>query len=80
MRRIAATAGAVAGLLVMAAHAAAAGAPPLKLPRAPAQVIVHYEKGASASMRAAARDAVDASSARMLLPDPGHARGARHGA
>src|SRR4051812_23237014 len=70
MRRSAIAAGAVAGLLVMAAHASAADAPPLKPPRAPAQVIVRYEKGASASMRAAARDAVDASSARrILLPD-----------
>jgi len=84
MHRVAAVAGALAGMLVVAANAAAAGAPPLDAARAPAEVIVHYEHGASASMRAAARSAVDAWSARrMLLPDtqvlrvhPGTARAA----
>jgi thermitase len=70
MHRIRTAAGAVASLLVMAGTASAADAPPLDVPRAPAEVIVHYEKGASASMRAAARDAVDSSSARrLLIPD-----------
>ena len=84
MRRIAALSSALAGLLVTAGSASAAGAPPLKVPPLPAEVIVHYEDGASASMRAAARASVDASSARrMLLPDtqvlrvaPGMARAA----
>jgi len=85
MRRIAAGSGALAGLLVMAATAAAADAPPpLKAARPAAEVIVHYENGTSPSMRAAARAAVDASSARrMLLPGtqvlrvaPGTARAA----
>ena len=84
MRGIAAGSGALAGLLVMAASAGAAEPPPLKVPPQPTEVIVHYERGASASMRAAARNNVDASSARrMLLPDtqvlrvaPGTARAA----
>src|SRR4051794_32404684 len=84
MRRIATAAGAVAGLLVMAANASAADAPPLEASRVQAEVIVHYEKGASASLRAAARGAVDASSAkRLLIPNtqvlrvaPGSARAA----
>src|SRR3954470_6661174 len=67
MRRIRAAAGAVAGLLVMAANASAADAPPLEVPGAHAEVIVRFEKGASASTRAAARGAVDASSARRIL-------------
>ena len=68
-----------------AAAAAADDPPPLKAARPPAEVIVHYENGASPSMRAAARNAVDASSARrMLLPGtqvlrvaPGTARAAQ---
>jgi subtilisin family serine protease len=84
MRRIAAGSGVLAGLLAMAASASAAEPPPLKVPPSPTEVIVHYENGASASMRAAARNSVDASSARrMLLPDtqvlrvaPGTARAA----
>jgi subtilisin family serine protease len=84
MHRIAAATAALAGMLVTAASASAAGRPPLDVPRAHAEVIVRYENGASASMRAAARNAVGASSARrMLIPhtqvlsvEPGTARAA----
>ena len=67
MRRLAATTGAIAGLLVMAGPASADGGPPLPPPKKTGEVIVRFRDQASASTRAAARASVGSSSVRRLL-------------
>jgi thermitase len=67
MRRIAVTAGAIAGLLATAGAAAADPGPPLQPPKQTGEVIVRFRDQAGASMRAAARRSVEASSTRRLL-------------
>ena len=71
MRRIGPAAAGIAGLLLAATGTSAARGPAPVAPAAAApEVIVRFEHGASASKRAAARDAIGVRSARrLLLPD-----------